>query len=91
MFVTTTRDWGNIVRDRRTDLGLSQEALAERIGKARQWVVRFESGHAGSASLESLGTVLDALDLDVRVEAPEDRGDPDPMFVDTDTSDPFLS
>ncbi|WP_454296195.1 helix-turn-helix domain-containing protein [Salana multivorans] len=75
MLVTTPRDWGNIVRDRRAELGLTQEELAERIGRARQWVVRFESGHAGSASLESLTRVLDALGLYATVgEAVDDEG-----------------
>ena len=87
MFVTTTRDWGNIVRDRRRDLGMSQALLADRIGKARQWVVRFESGHAGSASLDSLLALLDVLGLDLRVDAaPEDS---DPAFPDFDPPEAF--
>ncbi|QAY73713.1 XRE family transcriptional regulator [Agromyces protaetiae] len=88
MFVGTARDWGNIVRDRRTDLGMTQAELAERIGKARQWVVRFESGHAGSASVDSLVELLEALALDVRVD-PLDLEDPDPMFMDIPSTDPF--
>lgn len=79
MYVGTSRDWGNIVRDRRTDLGLTQAEVAARIGMARQWVVRFESGYAGSASLDSLVKLLDALALDVRVDPVEPLdGDDDP-------------
>ncbi len=87
MFVSTPQDWGNVVRDRRNELGMTQEELAERVGRARQWVVRFESGHAGSASVDSLFKLLDVLDLYVQVEVAEE--DPDPMFMDVDISDPY--
>lgn len=87
MFISTPRDWGNVVRDRRNHLGMTQEELADRVGTARQWVVRFESGHAGSARVENLLKMMDALDLFVEVnattqsdEAADD--DPDPMFMD---------
>lgn len=85
MLVGTSRDWANVVRDRRTELGLTQEQLAERVGRARQWIVRFEAGAAGSASVDSLMKVLDALDLAVAIE---DTGeDPAPMFMDVDALD----
>ncbi|BDZ55407.1 helix-turn-helix domain-containing protein [Agromyces marinus] len=87
MFVSTARDWGNIVRDRRIELGMTQEELADRIGRARQWVVRFESGHAGSASIGNLISLLDALDLYAEVSASGE--DPDPMFMDVDIRDPW--
>lgn len=82
-----SRDWANVVRDRRADLGLTQEDLARRIGRARQWVVRFESGHAGSASLDSVIALLNALDLYAEVNVADD--DADPMFV--DVVDPWES
>lgn len=82
MLMNVSLDWGNIVRDRRSDLGLTQADLARRIGRARQWVVRFESGHAGSASVDSLMAVLNALDLYAEVDTSEDEIDPDPMFLD---------
>ncbi|GAA1789517.1 hypothetical protein GCM10009748_25300 [Agromyces lapidis] len=87
MFVGTPRDWGNVVRERRVELGITQGELAERVGRARQWVVRFESGHAGSASVDSLTKLLDALDLYVDVNATSE--DPDPMFTDLDGTDHF--
>lgn len=68
MLISTPRDWGNVVRDRRNQLGLTQEELAERVGRARQWVVRFESGYAGSASIDNLMKILDALELYVEVD-----------------------
>lgn len=82
MLLNVSQDWANIVRDRRTDLGLTQADLARRIGRARQWVVRFESGHAGSASVDSLMAVLNALDLYAEVDIAEDAAEPDPMFMD---------
>lgn len=82
MLVNVSRDWANIVRDRRLELGLTQADLGQRIGRARQWVVRFESGHAGSASVDSLMAVLNALDLYAAVDIAEDDVDPDPMFMD---------
>lgn len=87
MFVGTSRDWGNVVRDRRLELGMTQEQLAERVGRARQWIVRFESGHSGSASIDSLSRLLDVLELYVDVN-PTDE-DPDPMFMDVDGTDVF--
>lgn len=86
MYINTPRDWGNLVRDRRMDLKMTQEELAARVGKARQWVVRFEAGHAGSANIDSLTRLLAALELDVDV-LPADE-DPDPMFMlDLDDAD----
>lgn len=82
MLVNVSHDWANIVRDRRSDLGFTQADLAQRIGRARQWVVRFESGHAGSASVDSLMAVLNALDLYAEVAAADDGADSDPMFMD---------
>ena len=92
MFISTPRDWGNIVRDRRAQLGMTQQQLAERVGRARQWVVRFESGHAGSASVDNLAKILDALDLNVEVNATDgpdevlDPGEDGPLFMDADIS-----
>jgi transcriptional regulator with XRE-family HTH domain len=85
VFVNTSRDWGNLVRDRRSDLGMTQAELAERVGRARQWVVRFESGHAGSANIDSLIKLLDVLDLNVYVDSADE--DPDPMFMDVDLAE----
>jgi transcriptional regulator with XRE-family HTH domain len=71
MIADRPRDWANIVRDRRMELGLSQAELAQRIGLSRQWVVRFENG-AGT-DVAQLTTVLDvvaALRLDPELNKP---------------------
>ena len=67
MLAITAADWGNIVRDRRLALGISQAALAERIGMSRQWVVRFENGSAAVATIDHVARIADALDLEIDV------------------------
>lgn len=69
MLAIRPADWGNIVRDRRVALRLSQGALAEKIGMSRQWVVRFENGHAATATVEHIARLADALELDIDVTA----------------------
>ncbi len=65
MLAVTPADWGNIIRDRRLDLGMSQAELARQVGMSRQWVVRFESGHAGVATIDHLTRLAEVLSLDV--------------------------
>ena len=67
MLAITAADWGNIVRDRRLALGISQAALAEKIGMSRQWVVRFEKGSAAVATIDHILRIADALDLEIDV------------------------
>ena len=69
MLAITATDWSNIIRDRRIDLGLSQSELAGRIGMSRQWVVRFENGHAATATIDHIGRLAEALTLDIDVSA----------------------
>jgi len=55
---------GLALRERRRELGLSQQQLAARIGVSRQWVVDLEGGKERA----ELGLVLRALrGLDMRV------------------------
>ncbi len=70
MFIDNARELGTRLRDQRSELGLSQAALAKRIGVSRSWVVQVERGNAGA----EIGLVLKALaalglDLDVRTAA----------------------
>ena len=51
------RALGLAVRERRRELGLSQQALAERIGVSRQWVIDLEGGKERA----ELGLVMRAL------------------------------
>lgn len=69
MRIRTSTELGARLREQRRALGLSQAALAERLGTSRQWIVDLEHG---KPRLE-LGLVLRAvaaLDLDVRIDEP---------------------
>jgi HTH-type transcriptional regulator/antitoxin HipB len=69
MLAITERDFGNIVRERRLELGLTQAQLAKRIGMSRQWVVGFEGGRAATATIAHLVRVAEELRLDIDVTA----------------------
>ena len=62
MQMRTPVELGLILRGRRKDLGLSQEALGQRTGVSRQWIVEVEQGKeraelgARAPSDASLGT-----------------------------------
>lgn len=50
-------DIANLIRARRESLGLSQQALADRLGVSRKWVNEIEQGNSSA----KLGLVLRAL------------------------------
>lgn len=70
MQIHTTRELGELVRTRRHELGLTQDALAARIGSTRQWVVALETGRPRLElgltlrALASLGVTLDLRVID---------------------------
>ncbi|WP_375497086.1 helix-turn-helix domain-containing protein [uncultured Jatrophihabitans sp.] len=66
--VSTARDLGLLVRQRRQDLRLSQADLATRAGVGRPWVVAVEKGHA-RAELGKLLALLAELGLAVDLSA----------------------
>ena len=62
--IHTSDDLGVAVRERRRELGLSQQQLADRLGVSRQWIVGLEGGKPRA----EIGLVLRALrSLDLRV------------------------
>ena len=66
MRIRTAGDLGAHIRDRRSALGLSQQALADRCGVSKRWVVGVEAGKSGA----EVGLVLRALAaLDVELRA----------------------
>lgn len=71
MLVNDLNELGELVRRRRTSLGLSQSALAEQIGSTRQWVSRLESGK-NDLSAARLLAVLDALELNLDLRPPRE-------------------
>lgn len=73
MLARWPEDLGNVARQRRQDLGLSQEELAQRAGVTRQWLTRFETAK-GDAALSKVMRVLRELGLHLEIEAKASRG-----------------
>lgn len=73
MRIREVEDFGAVSRQRRHDLGLSQEKLAQRAGVTRQWLVRFEHGNP-DVSLSKMFAVFDELGLSVRADPTGSRG-----------------
>lgn len=59
MLITTPRDIGAAIKERRKQLGLGQAELAARAGVSRQWLIQVEGGKPGVA----LGLVLRLLNI----------------------------
>jgi HTH-type transcriptional regulator / antitoxin HipB len=62
MYIRTPADFGAAVRGARMAAGLSQQALAERAGVGRQWLVAVEAGKP-RAGLSHLLRLVAALGL----------------------------
>jgi len=66
MQVNTSKDLGALIRDQRTRLDWTQEALAARVGVSRLWIVQLEKGKPTAQiglvlrTLKELGVALDA-------------------------------
>lgn len=59
--------YGEILRDRRKSLKITQKELAERVGKERTYINRIEKGET-DMQLSSFFQIADALGLRLRVE-----------------------
>jgi transcriptional regulator with XRE-family HTH domain len=58
------REFGDRIRARRAELGLSQEALAHRAGLQRAYIGQLETGMR-SVGLDNLGRLAKALEMDL--------------------------
>jgi HTH-type transcriptional regulator/antitoxin HipB len=64
MILKTAVDIGALIKERRTALKLDQEALAQKAGTSRKWIVDIEKGKPGAAiglvllTLRALGVTL---------------------------------
>jgi len=65
---------GDLIREARLKAGLSQTQLAERLGRDRAQVARWETG-GQEPSFENLRAVIDACGFELRVEIAERRVD----------------
>src|SRR5947209_20049312 len=54
---------GKFIRERRTELGLTQTQLAARVGWVQERISLIENGKYGMPSLPSLARLADALDV----------------------------
>lgn len=69
MLINDLRELGELIRRRRTERGLSQAELADKVGTTRQWVSRLEKGK-NDIGAGRLLAVLDALDLNLDIRSP---------------------
>lgn len=65
--LATPADVGRAIRDKRRELGLTQQELADWVGVARQWIVKVEKGKA-RVDLESLLRTLFQLGLELHLD-----------------------
>ena len=57
--------FGEIIRTRRKELKMSQEKLAEKVGKKRPYISRIENGE--DVRISSLLLIAEALDLSIQL------------------------
>lgn len=69
-FNAKARAWyyAEVLKQRRTELKITQKELAERVGKERTYISRVEKGET-DIQLSSFIQLLDALGLTIRLEA----------------------
>lgn len=78
MRVRTSTDLGCLARDRRLALGLTQAALAARVGVSRKWIVDLEAGkRAADLSLALRALNVLGFQLDLTLDNPARRSDID--------------
>lgn len=68
-FDAKARAWyyGEILRDRRKEIGMTQKELAEKIGRNRTYINRIERGET-DLQLSSFIRIADALGISVRLD-----------------------
>ena len=68
-FNMKARPWyyGEVLRDRRKELGLTQKELAEKIGRERTYINRIEKGET-DLQLSSFLRIADALGITLKLE-----------------------
>lgn len=77
----TTKQLGNVLKQRRTTLGLTQQALASRIGVRQSTVSELETSST-NAKIGTLLAVLNALDLEIllRIRTRSSKQDLERLF-----------
>ena len=74
-FDAKARAWyfGEMLRERRKKLGMTQKELAERVGRERTYINRIEKGET-DLQLSSFIRIADALGLTIKLETPAVSG-----------------
>jgi HTH-type transcriptional regulator/antitoxin HipB len=72
MLVRTPEELGQLIRERRRELGLDQRSLAERVGVSRLWIIEFEKGKP-RAEIGLVLRTLNALELSLDVASDVER------------------
>lgn len=72
MQVRTPGDIGHLIRDARRQQGVTQAALAKKLGVANSWLSEVENGKA-TAEIGKVLQVLAFLELDLDVNSRRDR------------------
>ena len=69
-FEAKARAWfyGEVLRERRKALGITQKELAERVGRDRTYINRIERGET-DLQLSSFIRIIDALGITLRLDA----------------------
>jgi HTH-type transcriptional regulator/antitoxin HipB len=82
-------DVGRLLRDRRRDLGMTQQELASRIAVGRRWVTLLENGHPRAElslvlrALHAVGLIADVQVADQLPRSGRDRpASPEPVDLD---------
>jgi len=82
--VGSATDLGNVIRDTRLRLGLSQAELARDAKVGRQWLVGLELGDKSSAPFDMVLRVLRVLDVSIMVK-------PRPAYVNARSNVPVIT
>jgi len=80
MRIRTAIELGAFIRERRTELGMDQIALAKKTGTSRKWLIEVERGKPGA----EIGLVLRtlkalAVSIDLAAESSPQVSDRDPV------------
>lgn len=76
MLLRTAREVGLLIRETRKAAGLTQAALAERVGASREWVRLVESGRTPRVELGLTLRALTALGISLDARTPLSAPDP---------------
>lgn len=84
--LSSVRDMQVLARNRRLDLGLTQQETADRAEVSRKWLVNFESGNATAVELSLVLRLFAALAISLNA-SPASSADADTLDVQDDAGD----